>query len=609
MEKDISPYAGYLQALYPGANSEELATDLLAVIQTYPMPKPSGHGNTRLPLSEKDTILITYGDSILPGHPPADVQARLGVGGGYPDTGKTSAPPPLACLHRFVETYAHRGFGAIHILPFNPYTSDDGFSVVDYYQVNPRLGTWDHVQELGKNYRIMADLVLNHCSAKSPWFKAYLEGNRNFDKYFIDLPPDTDVSQVVRPRTHPLLTGFPGKTTDGENVERHIWTTFSADQVDLNFSNPRVLLKMVDALLFLISKGCEIIRLDAIAYLWKELGTSCIHHPNTHRVVQLMRTILDNHAPHAVIITETNVPHRENISYFGNRMNEAHMIYQFSLPPLILHSFLTGSAQTLSTWAKTIEVTPYTTYLNFASSHDGIGMTPTHGILSQQEQDNLVQSVLDRGGKVNYKATSEGPIPYELNTTFFSAVCEPSLPEQDRVQKFLASQSILCILPGVPALYIHSLLGSQNFTEGLELTGANRALNREKLFLAELEEQLANPEHLRTKILTGILNMLEIRRSSPAFGPTVPHIILDVNNPSIFAVQRSTGKRGETIVALVNTKGSDQTCTLNHNETPKYQDLLTKTIYESRELVLGPWQYLWLVPAEDSINTHPKEQP
>ncbi|MEJ2096688.1 MAG: alpha-amylase family glycosyl hydrolase, partial [Deltaproteobacteria bacterium] len=172
------------------------------------------------------------------------------------------------------------------------------------------------------SFKIMMDLVLNHVSAESDWFRRYLRGEKRFEHLALEADPSNDLSRVVRPRAWPLLTEF--RKDSGETV--HLWTTFSADQIDLNFQDVNVLALMVEILLLYVEKGAAIIRLDAIAYLWKEVGTSCIHLPQTHEMVKLFRAILDAVSPGTLIITETNVPHAENISYFGTDFDEAQLV-------------------------------------------------------------------------------------------------------------------------------------------------------------------------------------------------------------------------------------------------------------------------------------------
>ncbi|MFW5831438.1 MAG: alpha-amylase family glycosyl hydrolase, partial [Prolixibacteraceae bacterium] len=326
--------------------------------------------------SEKDIVLITYGDSI-----------------------KKENELPLTTLKRFLDENLREQLSVIHVLPFFPYSSDDGFSVIDFRKVNPELGTWKEIEELTENFDLMVDLVINHASGKSEWFQNFLQQSGKGKDFFITENPDADLSEVIRPRSSPLLT--PYKTKNGV---KHVWTTFSADQVDLNFANPELLIEMVDILLGYISKGARIIRLDAIAFLWKKTGTSCLHLPETHEVVKLLREIAEFVNPSVVILTETNVPNKENLSYFGNG-DEAHMVYQFSLPPLLLHALHTGNSKYLNKWAQTLPEPPNgCTFFNFTASHDGIGLRPLEGLIPEEEKEQLATKMQEFGGMVNYRS-------------------------------------------------------------------------------------------------------------------------------------------------------------------------------------------------------------
>ncbi len=402
----------------------------------------------KLAISEKDAILICYGDHVQDGE-----------------------NPPLQVLHQFLKKHVHPQINSVHILPFYPWSSDDGFSVIDYYKVDEDLGDWQHLRAMNDDFRLMFDAVFNHMSAQSEWFKSYLQGEAPYDDYFIDVPPETDLSAVVRPRALPLLT--PVETSSGT---KHVWTTFSDDQVDLNAKNPAVVLELLNILRFYVEQGAEFIRLDAIAFLWKEIGTSSIHLEETHLIIQLMRDVLDSVAPDVVIITETNVPHEENISYFGDGTNEAQMVYQFPLPPLILHTMASGDSTHLTQWAQSLEgIGGRTSFFNFTASHDGIGLRPVTGILSQDEIDTLVQRTKAHGGNVSYKANSDGSqSPYEMNITYFDAITDPRITADEpevAVKRFIVSQAIQLSLAGVPGIYFSSLFGGRNWNAGVEETG------------------------------------------------------------------------------------------------------------------------------------------
>lgn len=528
--------------------------------------------------SERDVILITYGDMV----------AQPGIA-------------PLETLRDFLSTHLKQIINTVHILPFFPYSSDDGFSVISYRDVNPGLGTWAQIRRMAQSFRLMFDAVINHISAESDWFHRFLAGDPRYQDYFITADPTTDLSIVVRPRVLPLLT--PVQTATGVV---HVWTTFSADQVDLNYANPEVLLELVDLLLYYIRQGGSLIRLDAIAFLWKEAGTACIHLPQTHAVVQLLRAVLDDVAPEVLLITETNVPYTENVSYFGDGTNEAHMVYQFALPPLIAHTLLTGSARALTSWASRLSTPSSTvTFFNFTASHDGIGVRPVTGILTDGEIQALVEATLSRGGRVSYKTNSDGSqSPYELNITYFSLLNDAASPEPRdlQVRRFLLSQAMTLALAGVPGIYFHSLIGSRNFAEGVQQTGHARTINRERLTLSMLMARLDAGDSIERLVFKGYWDLLRARISEYAFDPHAMQEILHLGD-AIFAVLRRTDS-GETLVALHNVRSTEQVLTLDlrvigMDHASSTEEILTGTRYEPSgdgELILhlAPYQMMWL---------------
>ncbi len=529
-----------------------------------------------LALNQRDVVLITYGDQVRE-------ENRM----------------PLETLNQFLARHVHGLINTVHILPFYPYSSDDGFSVIDYYRVDPALGDWDNLISLRQNFRLMFDAVFNHVSAENDWFQAFLRDDPNFYEFFIAIEGDPDLSAVVRPRALPLLTTF--QSTSGE---RKVWTTFSNDQVDLDVRNPEVLLALVDVLLFYVSKGAEFIRLDAIAYLWKEIGTSCIHLPQTHRIVQLMRAVLDEVAPGVLLITETNVPHVDNISYFGNGANEAQMVYNFALPPLVLDAFHTGNASVLSHWAETLVLpSRRVTFFNFLASHDGIGVNPARGILPPERIEALVKRAVAHGGYVSYKHNSDGSrSPYELNINYFDALSDPddtAEPLEQKVNRFMAAQSIMLSFVGVPGIYFHSLFGSRNDREGAEQSGIARRINRQKFALSGLESELQNDQSLRAKVLRRFAALLKIRQSHPAFHPATG---MQVHRAAdqVFAVLRRTPDRKDTVLCLHNVSCAEVTVTLNLPTGGNgWKNLLDGRIFsgaanEGIPMKLAPYEVLWL---------------
>lgn len=501
-----------LTQIYGADAASKIEPDFRKLIETYRgrIPTPADSF-----LTERDAMLITYGDQI-----------------------RLSSQPHLQTLTQFCQAYLHDMISSIHILPFYPWSSDDGFSVKDYRAVDPDLGGWTDIEQLGKSFRLMMDGVINHASVKGEWFQAFLRNEHPYRDYFITVEGNPDLSSVIRPRTLPPLTEF--QTAAGP---RKVWTTFSADQADLDFHNPAVLLEIFDILLQYAQHGAQYIRLDAIAYLWKEIGTTCLHLPQTHAVIQLLRVVFDEVAPHVRIVTETNVPHAENISYFGNGKNEAQLVYNFALPPLVLHTLQTGDATALSKWAASLELPSYqTTFFNFLASHDGIGLNPVQGILSPTEIEGLVQQTLAHGGLISYKNNPDGTqSPYEMNISYFDALSDPSSHEPLALQidRFMAAQTVMLMLRGLPGIYFHSLFGSRSWFEGVKLTGQNRTINRQKLDYAQLEAELNDPSSLRARVFSRFRELLQKRAASAAFHPCGGQEILDMG-PGVFALRRTS---------------------------------------------------------------------
>ncbi|MEH0739934.1 sugar phosphorylase [Vibrio cholerae] len=545
-----------LAGVYSPSQLNTLIPKLMSVIKAHKQV-----GDKKQWVDQNDIMLITYGDSI-----------------------QQSGQFPLQTLNEFLNQHAQDILSAVHILPCYPYTSDDGFSVVDYWKINPDLGDWGHVQALSQDYDLMFDGVINHISKSSDWFQGYLKGDETYREFFTEANPERDYSSVTRPRALPLLTQF--ETAHGT---KHIWTTFSEDQVDLNFRCPEVFQKIVELLLFYAGQGATYIRLDAIGFMWKELDTPCIHQPQTHALVQAMRAVMDAAAPHVKLITETNVPHKDNISYFGNGSNEAHLVYQFPLPPLTLHTLQTGNSDKIVEWMDSLEpCTENTTFFNFLASHDGIGVRPVEGILAKQQVDHLVQVVTENGGRVSFKDNGDGTqSPYELNINYFDAISDANASDAVNLDRFMAAQSILVSLAGVPGIYVHSLLGSGNDLEGLEKLGYNRAINREKLDRLTLDAELALPTTRRAQVLARFKQLLSVRKQHKAFSPNASQRVVKLSDQLITLV------RGEEVAVAINI--SDQAIELDTRAllADVRRDLISGTAVEG-VTELKPYQVMWL---------------
>lgn len=538
-------------------------------------PPPSAPTGGRW--TERDVVLITYADQLK----SAD--------------GSIS---PLATLREWlVENGLGELLSTVHLLPFCPYSSDDGFSVIDYLAVDPDSGTWEDIAALGEPFDLMFDLVLNHISQHSEWYAAYKRGEEPYMRFFLEADPSLDYSQVTRPRSLPLLT--PVETPGGE---KHVWTTFSADQIDLNYEEPLVLARMLRILVEYARRGSRIVRLDAVAFLWKRLGTTCMHLPETHELIKLMRDVLAAFAPKTLVLTETNVPHAENVSYFGEvdaktgESDEAHMVYQFSLPPLLLEAFLSGDASALTDWlSKLAPPPPGCTFFNFTASHDGVGVRPLEGLVSDERLKAMVEAVGKRDAIINTRRQPDGTdTPYELCVAYFSAL-EPEVADDDlHVRRFLSSQAIMLALRGMPAPYFHSLVGTPNDTAGAESSGIARRINRRKYERGELDGLLAAPKSMQRQVFEGYRELLAKRVAEPAFHPDAPQSVIDSGNLAVLAFERTSLDDESRVMVASNFSEAIQEVSLP-TDFAQSRDLITDTQFSGRDsLVLEPGQTVWL---------------
>lgn len=530
--------------------------------------------------SEEDIILITYGDSII----KADQS-------------------PLQTLKHFLDSTIENTINSIHILPFFPYSSDDGFAVIDYSSVNESLGTWQDIEAISTDYQLMSDLVINHCSSRSAWFDNFIKGKGQGCNYFFTALPDDNLTDVVRPRTSPLL-----KEVETGNGKKFVWCTFSHDQVDFDFRNPEVLTAFTSIIRQYLDMGVKIFRLDAIAFLWKVTGTTSINLPETHEVVRLLRTLIESADPQAIIITETNIPNTQNLTYFGNA-NEAHGIYNFSLPPLLLNTLLTGNCLYLKRWLMSMPPSQDgTMYFNFIASHDGIGLRPAEGLLSENELDTLVHTVENFGGKISWRTTDNGEQKaYEMNISLYDAM-QGTVDGKDQwnFERFICAHSIMFALEGIPGLYIHSLLGTQNDYQKLANTHHNRSINRHRWDEDALEEALADKSLHHARVLSTLKGLLNTRIKQPAFHPNATQFTLHLGL-QLFGFWRQSQDRKQSIFCISNI--SDQPIALPLSElnliiTESWFELISKSEITElmQEIILTPYQTVWISNVIKSAN-------
>ncbi|MFT6897462.1 MAG: sucrose phosphorylase [Paraglaciecola sp.] len=556
-----------LSQSYQHVSNRLLAT--MGLLNEAHLQPPVPHHNN---WTQEDIVLITYGDSI-----------------------EEEGVKPLQTLHCFLTQHCKSTFNSVHILPFFPYSSDDGFSIIDYSTVNESLGDWQDIGRIATDFRVMSDVVINHCSARSAWFANFVKGEGPGSDFFFTASPDDDLSQVVRPRTSPLL-----RETETAKGMQHVWCTFSHDQVDFDFRNPDVLDTFVSIIRQYLDSGIRLFRLDAVAFLWKKIGTSCINLEQTHEVVRLLRTLIEHAQADAIIITETNIPNRENLAYLGNA-NEAHAIYNFSLPPLLVNSLITGNCHYLKSWLMSMPPAQNgTTYFNFIASHDGIGLRPAEGLLDDDELTVLVNTMQNFGGRVSWRASDKGQQKaYEINIALIDALQGTVKgPDKWGLQRFICAHAIMLGLEGIPGIYIHSLLGTGNDHERVKNTSQNRSINRHKWNSTQLEEQLASPHSQHHKALQKINELITIRKQQKAFHPSATQFTLQLGE-QIFGFWRQSIDRRQSIFCISNISDQLQNIRLsdiNLISSDKWLDLLGQQEINADDLTIDiyPYQTMWI---------------
>ncbi len=519
-------------------------------------------------ISEKTTLVICYGDSV------------------YSEKNKS-----IRVFKNFFQKKLKNYFNTIHFLPFYPSSSDSGFAVKDHYKIDSKLGNWFDIKSFSKKSDIMADMVINHSSARGLWFKNFLKAKRPGKDYFLTIDSKFNTSKVVRPRDHKLL-----KKIDIFNKTDYLWRTFSPDQLDLNFKNPAVLLRFIKIMINLINHGVTIFRLDAIAYLWKESGTKCINLNKTHEIIKLLRVISGLLNTQTLIVTETNLPEKENLSYFGKN-DEANWIYNFSLPPLLIHAFLFENNSYLYNWSKKLPRSKNgNCYLNFIASHDGIGMRPTEGLLSSKALKDFLFRLKKNGSKFSYrKIQNKSKKIYEANITVFDALKKTNYDNgKFSFERYISAHSIMIAFEGVPAIYFNSIFGTSNDEAKFVITGNNRDVNRYKWNLKNISNKLNNKDSKEYYFYKKISNLLSIKKKQKAFHPNASRENINLG-PKIFCFKRESINKKQTIICITNLSSKIQYLKLS-KKFLKYKDLLGSKIFFTidKRIKLDPCQTMWL---------------
>ena len=565
-KKDIKKILNFIYKKKPLVKSiDDYAEEIFRIIKKY---NSKGKQGKKISISEKTSVLICYGDSLLNGNKE-----------------KT-----LKIFRKFYKKKLEKFFEVIHFLPFYPSSSDSGFSVKDHYRVDKKLGDWSDINRQSKKTNIMADIVINHASSKGLWFKNFLRNKSPGKEYFLTVSKKFNISKVIRPRENKLL-----KRIGIFKKNNLLWRTFSEDQIDLNFKNPKVILRFIKIIINLANNGVTIFRLDAIAYLWKRSGSKCVNLKETHEIIRLIRIVCNSLKSKPIIITETNLPEKENLSYLGVNNNESHWIYNFSLPPLLVYSFLFEDSTYLNKWSKNLPTTKIgNNYLNFIASHDGIGMRPVEGYLNKDRLSKFFKRLKKNGGQLSYrKIQGSSKKVYEANITLFNAFQKTDYDRKGRyfLERYISAHAIMIGFEGIPAIYFNSIFGTSNDEHKYIISGNKRDLNRYKWNKNRLENLLKNKTSKESIYYQRIMNLIFIKKQNKAFHPNAKRENFNLGK-KIFCFKRTSLDKKQIIYNITNLSSKYQILNLN-NKFKKFKNLLGRSKI-SYGLKLKPYETLWL---------------
>ncbi len=406
-------------------------------------------------------------------------------------------------------------FGGVHLLPFFwPIDgADAGFDPIDHTKVDPRLGSWDDIRSLSRCVEIMADFIVNHISARSPqYLDFHAQGEDSpfagmfltLDRIFPEGARERDLLRIYRPRPGLPFT----KTRLADGTERLLWTTFTSEQVDIDVRHPagsdyltRILDRFQDA-------GIRAIRLDAVGYAIKKPGTSCFMIPETFDFIAELRE--QANARGIEVLVEIHAHYQDQIEI----AKQTDRVYDFALPPLVLHTLYSRDARHLKRW---LQISPRNA-VTVLDTHDGIGVLdvgPTRdkeadlaGLLPSEEINALVETIHERSHGASRRATGAAANNldlYQVNCTFYDALGR-------RDDEYLIARALQFFAPGVPQVYYGGLLAGSNDLDLLRRTGVGRDINRHYYTRAELNDQVQRP------VVRSLFDLIRFRNTHPAFG-------------------------------------------------------------------------------------------
>jgi sucrose phosphorylase len=456
-------------------------------------------------------------------------------------------------------------FGGAHLLPFYwPIDgADAGFDPIDHTQPDSRLGSWEDVRALAEGRDLVADLIVNHISRRSAQFEDFRKhGNTSphadlfltYGRVFPNGASESDLLKIYRPR--PGLPFTKERLDDG--TERLLWTTFTPEQIDIDVRSTAGRAYLDQILSEFRAAGIRAVRLDAAGYAIKKPGTSCFMIPATFDFINELTA--QSHALNIEVLVEIHAHYQDQI----NIATQVDRVYDFALPPLVLHALYSRSAARLKHW---LSISPRNC-ITVLDTHDGIGVIDVGpdrrgvetlpGLLTSEEIDSLVETIHARSNGESRQATGAAANNldlYQVNCTYYDALGR-------RDDEYLIARAIQFFAPGIPQVYYMGLLAGSNDLDLLRRTGVGRDINRHYYSRREIDSEIARP------VVSGLLDLMRFRNTHPAFAgefrllPSADHVIaiewsngeqrarLDVNLEAMSATVTATAAHGEFCFAV-----------------------------------------------------------
>lgn len=533
----------------------------------------------------------------------------------------------LSKLREQVGYFKNLGLTYLHLMPLfavRPGNNDGGYAISTYRSVDPRLGTIEDLRLLAADLQqagisLVLDFVFNHTSDDHEWAKLAQSGNREFQEYYYIFPDREKPEQYERTLREIFPTVRRGNFTWHDGMQQWVWTSFNSFQWDLNYSNPAVFRAMLEEMLFIANTGIDILRLDAVAFIWKKMGTSCENLPEAHTLIQAFNRLARIATPGLLFKSEAIVHPDDVVKYISEY--ECQISYNPTLMALLWESLATRNVSLLiQTLRHRYKLPKNTAWVNYLRCHDDIGWT-----FDDADAQAIGINAYDHRKFLNDFYTGQFPgsfargVPFQENhetgdmrisgTMASLAGLEQAIEEDNEEKKELALRRMLLLhgvslsIGGIPLLYLGEewgMLNDYDFVKDPAKAGDSRWIHRPKMqwqFLEELDDhiKLGNGS-IRSTIFRSTQKLIALRKSLPALAGQEMELIATANEHVLGYVRLYEGNR---LIVLANF--SDETQVIEGNKLRTaglgrfFQNVINdKTYATSEQLVLEPYQILWL---------------